>query len=145
MQIVADLMTKNLLTITAAHSMKNVHDLITKKGIRHIPIMSEDNTSMLGLITHKIMIAKVISLMTEYGSESLLEQEMKTSVMDIAVTDFDKVYVDDSLQHAAEYFLKNKNGCLPVFERQSEHDEKLVGMLSSSDFVKLSLNLLQAQ
>lgn len=145
MQIVADLMTKNLLTITTEHSMKNVHDLITKKGIRHIPIMSQDNKTMVGLITHKIMIAKVISLMTEYGAQGLLEQEMRTSVMDIAVTDFDKVYANDSLQYAAEYFLNNKNGCLPVFEKREEQDDKLVGMLSSSDFVKLSLSLLQSQ
>lgn len=139
MQTVADLMTRNLLTITTDHTMKNVHDLINKRGIRHIPIMDAGNTKMVALVTQKVMISKVISLLTEFGAEHLLEKEMQTPVMNFAITDFDKVNENLSLKDAASYFLDNKNGCLPVFNDQ----EQLVGMLSSSDFVKLSLQLLE--
>lgn len=138
MQTVADLMTTQLVTLTSKHTMKNAHDLINKKGIRHIPVMDETNSKMLGLVTQKVMIAKVVSFISEYGSGQLLEKEMQTSVMDIALTKFEQVPTSMSLKEAAEYFLRNKNGCLPVFN----DNEQLVGMLTSSDFVKLSLSLL---
>ncbi len=138
MKYVADLMTKNLITVSSNHSMKNLHDLISKRNIRHIPIMASNDNRMLGLVTQKVMISKVISLLTEVGAENLVENEMKISVMDIAITDFDTVQENEDLSIAAEYFLKNKHGCLPVENESGE----LVGMLTSSDFVKLSINLL---
>ena len=138
MQTVADLMTTQLVTLTSEHTMKNAHDLINKKGIRHIPVMDKTNSTMLGLVTQKVMISKVVSFISEFGSGHLLEKEMQTSVIDIAITDFERVPTSMSLKEAAEYFLKNKNGCLPVFDSEN----KLVGMLTSSDFVKLSLSLL---
>lgn len=138
MQTVADLMTTNLVTITANHSMKNVHDLITKKGIRHIPIIDDDSGKMIGLITQKAMIAKVISLRSEFGSELVLQKEMQTPVMDVAITDFNTISSNMSLKEAAEYFLQNKNKCLCVLD----NEQRLIGMLTSSDFVKLALSLL---
>lgn len=138
MKYVSDLMTTHLITVSADHSMKNLHDLISKRNIRHIPIMSPDDNSMIGLVTQKVMISKVISLLTEVGAENLVEQEMKIPVMDIAIKDFDTIQENEVLSSAAEYFLKNKHGCLPV---ENKHGE-LVGMLTSSDFVKLSINLL---
>lgn len=138
MRTIADLMTTNLVTVTENHTMKNVHDLINKKGIRHIPVMDNTGEKMLGLVTQKIMISRVVKYLTEFGSDFLLEKEMQTSVLDIASTDFDKVSNTMSLKDAATYFLENKHGCLPVFDE----NEALVGILTSSDFVKLSLSLL---
>ena len=138
MQTVADLMTIQLVTLTSEHTMKNAHDLINKKGIRHIPVMDKTNSTMLGLVTQKVMISKVVGFISEFGSGHLLEKEMQTSVMDVSITDFERVPTSMSLKDAAEYFLKNKNGCLPVFDSENN----LVGMLTSSDFVKLSLSLL---
>lgn len=138
MHIVAELMTTNLLTISVDHTMKNVHDLISKKGIRHIPIMDSGGKKMIALVTHKIMIARVIALLTEFGADRLIEKEIQTPVLDIASKDFASIRPQMSLKEAAQYFLNNKNGCLPVLD---DNDE-LVGMLSSSDFVKLSVHLL---
>jgi len=138
MQSVADLMTTRLVTVTHSHTMKNVHDLINKKGIRHIPVMDENGKNMLGLVTQKVMISRVVKYLTEFGASFLLEKEMQTPVMDIAITEFAKVPTTMSLKDAAAYFLENKHGCLPVVDE----NDALVGILTSSDFVKLSLNLL---
>lgn len=138
MQKVSDLMTSQLVTISSQHTMKNLHDLITKKNIRHVPIMANDGRGIEGLVTQKVMISKVIALLTEFGAENLIEHEMKTPIGDIAIRDFATINEDQDLSVAAEYFLKNKHGCLPVINESNE----LVGMLTSSDFVKLSINLL---
>lgn len=138
MQKVSDLMTRQLVTISSQHTMKNLHDLITKKNIRHIPIMADNGRGIEGLVTQKVMISKVIALLTEFGAENLIEHEMKTPIGDIAIRDFATINEDKDLSVAAEYFLKNKHGCLPVINESNE----LVGMLTSSDFIKLSINLL---
>ena len=143
MQTVADLMTSNLITLDTSHTMKNAHDLINKKGIRHLPVLSTQpdesgHCKMVGLVTQKEMIARVINFLATHGADALFELEMRTPVMDIAVTDFEFVDEDEPLRDVAYYFLKNKLGCLPVFNKNS----KLTGMITSSDFVKLSAALL---
>ncbi|MGQ8365103.1 CBS domain-containing protein [Glaciecola sp. 1036] len=138
MRTVAELMTQSLVTLKPHHTMKNAHDLISKKGIRHIPVMDDDNQKMLGLVTQKAMMSRVIKILTEHGADELLKQEMQTSVSEIWIEDFETVSTDQSLAEVANYFIKNKHGCVVVFNAE----QKLVGILTSSDFVKLSAHLL---
>lgn len=135
---VADIMTRNVITLNQLNTMKNAHDLSKAKGIRHLPIVDNETHELIGVVTQKAMIAKVISILTEYGQDALHEQEMKTLAIDIADTQFASVYVNDDVKEVAKFFLNNKHGCLPCLDDSN----KLIGMLSSSDFVKLSIKLL---
>ena len=47
------------------------------------------------------------------------------------------VSASQSLRTAAEFFIENKYGSLPVVE-----DNKLIGILSPIDFVKLAYDML---
>jgi CBS domain-containing protein len=134
---VQDIMTANPLTLTSGHTLKNAHDLTHAKGIRYLPIM--ENDELIGIVTHREMIASIIRIMQEHGADKLVEQEMKTPIMSLAVTDFKRVYIDQSLKEISCFFIEHKYGCLPVMDA----NEKLVGILTSSDFVKLSVKLLE--
>jgi CBS domain-containing protein len=46
---------------------------------------------------------------------------------------------DDSIREAAETLLNNKFGCMPVLE-----GSELVGILTEADFLKLTINLMEA-
>lgn len=134
---VQDIMTANPITLTTAHTLKNAHDLTHTKGIRYLPVMEKDE--LVGIVTHREMIASIIRIMKEHGASNLPEQEMKIPIMSLAVTDFQRVYLDQSLKEISCFFIDHKYGCLPVMDA----NEKLVGILTSSDFVKLSIKLLE--
>ena len=48
------------------------------------------------------------------------------------------VDINASLRHAALFLEKHQIGCLPVLD-----DEKLVGIITDTDFVAVAINLLE--
>lgn len=136
---IADIMTTSVTTLSPDSSLKDAHDMSKNKGIRHLPVVDKDSGKLLGIVTQKAMIAKVFSLLNLYGKEQLQQHEQATNVMEIAIVDFATVKVDDALLQAADFFLNNKHGCLAVVDQ----NQRLCGIVTSSDFVKLSVTLLQ--
>jgi CBS domain-containing membrane protein len=65
-----------------------------------------------------------------HANEILVEDAM---VPDVATVD-----INASLRHAALFIEKHKIGCLPVMD-----DDKLVGIITDTDFVAVAINLLE--
>ncbi|WP_333607601.1 CBS domain-containing protein [Arsukibacterium sp.] len=137
---VAQLMTADPLCVTRKSTLKDAHDLMREKNIRHIPVIDE-NGELVGMLTQKIMIAKVMGLMAQFGAIALERKEKQQLVADMMASDFAAVTADQSLQQVAGFFVKNRHGCMPVVD---EHN-KLKGILTSSDFVRLAAELLAKQ
>lgn len=135
---VADLMTADPLSVKRAATLKEAHDLMREKNIRHIPVI-EDNGELVGMLTQKVMIAAVMSLLAKYGASALERKEKQQLVAELMLTDFATVTPEQSLQQVASFFVQNRHGCLPVVNSQN----KLLGILTSSDFVRLAAELLQ--
>ena len=134
---VADVMTTPVFSLSPNASLLDAHNVTREKGIRHLPVIDPEANTLKGIVTQKVLITRVISLLTQYGSEALETEEAKVGIMDLALTEFDTVTVDQPLAEVASFFLANKHGCLPVVA-----DDKVVGILTSSDFVKLTIKLL---
>lgn len=137
---VSDVMTSPVFTLPPTASLHDAHNATRERGIRHLPIVDPHTDGLVGIVNQKQLIAKVVSLLTQYGSKHLAEAEVKVSIMDIALTDFDTVGTHEPLADVACFFLQNKHGCMPVVE-----GDKVVGVLTSSDFVKLTIKLLAQQ
>ena len=135
---VADLMTADPLSVKRASTLKEAHDLMREKNIRHIPVI-EKNGELVGMLTQKIMVAKVMSLMAQYGATALERKEKQQLVADMMATDFAAVTPEQSLTEVAGFFVKNRHGCMPVVDENN----KLKGILTSSDFVRLAAELLE--
>ncbi len=139
MQTVAELMTEDPFSLTRAATLKDAHDLMRVKNIRHIPIIDEAGL-LTGMLTQKVIMAKVIGLLAKYGATALEQKEKQQVIADFMLTDFATVTPEQSVVEVAAYFLKNRHGCLPVINQ----DNKLVGILTSSDFVRLAVLLLES-
>ncbi|HEY0921626.1 HPP family protein [Rheinheimera pacifica] len=135
---VAQLMTADPLCVTREASLKDAHDLMRGKNIRHIPVIDADGI-LVGMLTQKIMIAKVMGLMAQFGATALERKEKQQLVADMMATDFAAVTPDQSLKEVAGFFVKNRHGCMPVVDENN----KLKGILTSSDFVRLAAELLE--
>jgi CBS domain-containing protein len=135
---VADIMTAPALSLAPGATLKDAHEITRKKGIRHLPVVDPDTNKLIAIVTQKALIAKVIALLTQFGSQDLESQEAKINIMDLAETDYDAVHETEAVTDIAEFFIGNRHGCLPVVSK----DNQLIGIVTSSDFVKLSVRLL---
>ncbi|MEI5640625.1 MULTISPECIES: CBS domain-containing protein [unclassified Pseudoalteromonas] len=136
-QSVADLMTPDPFAVTASNTLHDAHNLMKEKNVRHIPVINEDGV-LVGMLTQKIMIAKVMGIMATYGANALERKEKQTLVQEIMAVDFASVQPQQSLQDVVRFFVDNRHGCMPVVDEE----DKLMGILTSSDFVRLAAALL---
>ncbi|WP_404340772.1 HPP family protein [Pseudoalteromonas mariniglutinosa] len=136
-QTVSDLMTVDPFAVSSDNSLHDAHNLMKEKNVRHIPVIDEDGV-LVGMLTQKIMIAKVMGIMATYGANALERKEKHTKVQDIMVDDFASVTPTQPLSDVVRFFVENRHGCMPVVDQQN----KLVGILTSSDFVRLAAALL---
>lgn len=136
---IADIMTSPVTTLTPHDTLQTAHETTRTQGIRHLPVVDPDSGELKGIVTQRSMIAKVIGLMNLYGAQNISQHEASTNILEVAVVDFDTVSPSEAVKSVAPFFLKNKHGCLPVVGE----DGKLAGIVTSSDFVKLSVSLLE--
>ncbi|MCG7562734.1 MULTISPECIES: CBS domain-containing protein [Pseudoalteromonas] len=134
---VADLMTPDPLAVSETNTLNDAHNLMREKNIRHIPVI-DDHGMLVGMLTQKIMIAKVMGIIATYGTNALERKEKQQQVAEVMATDFASVQPQQSLQEVVRFFVDNRHGCMPV----TDDNGKLLGILTSSDFVRLAAALL---
>jgi CBS domain-containing membrane protein len=102
---------------------------------RHLPVTDEDR--LIGLVTERDLLACSTSDLLphrESADRFLLE---RFRVHDVMVRNVVTVSPQTSLHAAGKLLLEQRFGCLPVVDEEN----KLVGILTSSDFVKLCVSL----
>ncbi|SFB90725.1 CBS domain-containing protein [Pseudoalteromonas denitrificans] len=138
-KVIADIMTTSVFQLDAENSMFEVHQLMKESQIRHVPI--SQNNEFIGVVTQKSIISKVMYLLDNYGSSALERREKSISVNELIDKKIVFANPDMPLVDAAQFFLSNRHGCLPIVSNEN----KLQGIVTSSDFVKLSLLLLERE
>ncbi|ELR65276.1 Putative acetoin utilization protein AcuB [Photobacterium marinum] len=135
---VADMMTPHPHTLTSTQTLADAKKLMEDKGIHHVPVTDKDN-HLVGLVSQRDILS---------AQESSLEQVHKStfiSALDIPLEQcmhrsLFSVEPKAGLKEAALYMQKHKIGCLPVLLHN-----KLVGIITDSDFVAIAINLLEIQ
>ncbi len=132
---VNEIMSAKVLTLKASDSLSTARELMKKEDIRHIPIVDEHHFPV-GIVTHRdILRALDVEIKDNHIQSSdnkaiLLEQIMSQKIS--------YVRPGDPLRVAGLKLQKNKYGCLPVMEK-----DKLVGIITDSDFVDVAINLIE--
>ncbi|WP_394131904.1 HPP family protein [Shewanella maritima] len=135
---VSEIMTHNPVCISDQASLKDAHLLMQTRNVRHLPVISETTGEFVGLLTHKKMIATVLTTLNKYGQGALDRKERYQPIAEIMENDAQILGLDEPLTIVVQYFIDNKLGCLPVLDE----DNKVLGIVTSSDFVKLCQRLL---
>lgn len=127
------IMSTNLITVTPSATLAEARTLMHDNRIHHIPVINDDE--LVGLVTLTNVLAATDSFLRDaknriHANEILIEEAM--------VSDVATVEIHASLRQAALFLEKHKIGCLPVME-----SEKLVGIITDTDFVAVAINLLE--
>ena len=131
---VNEVMSTQVMTLNAADNVSTAWELMKDQDVRHIPIVDE-NHFPVGIITERDILrarnSSVLANNQSMGEESiLLEQIMSKKIS--------YTRPEDPLRSAGLKLQKNKYGCLPVMD-----NDKLVGIITDSDFVDIALNLIE--
>lgn len=136
MRTVADLMITDLVTLKENDSLAKAKELMQEKNIRNIPITNEEG-HCVGMLTQREYLRHAFYLVSQFGTQLLSKKEQQTPIANAMNKDILTVDPETDLDMAAEFFIENKYGCLPVTK-----DNQLVGILTPVDFVKLAHSML---
>lgn len=128
-------MTRDVITVDENDNLLNLLASLKTLRFRHLPVTDEDR--LIGLVTDRDLLACSTSDLLPHrdsADRALLE---RFRVHDVMVRNVVTVSPEASLHAAGKLLLEQHFGCLPVVDDANT----LVGIITSSDFVKLCVNL----
>lgn len=138
MQTASEIMATNIFTCTESNTLLDGHKLMQEHNVRHIPVLSSEDGHYVGMLTHREVLKHAFQITDAHGTRRLDRYESKIKLKDILCDEVEPISPEMPIDKAGEFFLTNKQGCLPVCQ-----DAKIIGIITSVDFVKLSLRLLK--
>jgi acetoin utilization protein AcuB len=136
-RVAADLMTRKIITIEENEAIGNLEDWMQQFKFRHLPVV-DSHVRLVGLIS------RTDFLHAELGKkpDGSIAPAFDVSIHAAAIMRKNVViaHLDSPLSTACRAMLDKKLSCLPVVLE----DYTLVGILTKTDFVRLSLSLLTA-
>ncbi len=122
--LVREIMSQELITITADKRVGQALQLMQKHQIRHLPVMEGDR--MVGWITSRDLREVLLASMLE-----------KITVADVMIQGPISVGADTGVEEAARLIKEHKIGGMPVME-----GEHLVGVITMLDLIGAFLTML---
>ncbi len=118
---IADVMTRDPVTMSARTSAARALSQLEEVGVRHLPVVDHDK-GLVGVISQRDLVAAVRSGEGQTPLSALMQPDV------IAVT-------PDTPAHEAAYLMLHHGyGCIPVIDR----DGHLVGIATDADFVRVA-------
>jgi CBS domain-containing protein len=118
---IADLMTREPVTVSQRTTAARALAVLDEVGIRHLPVVDHDQ-NLVGVISQRDLYATVRAGDSERPVASLMQEDV------VAVT-------PDTPAHEAAYLILHHGiGCIPVIDR----DGHLVGIATDADFVRVA-------
>lgn len=134
MLLIEEIMTRDVQTLTAGHTVKDAVEVMRKFKIRHIPIVDE-NQSVIGIITDRDLKEAVPSSLIAGHYEEIyttkLEEVMTKNPLVAHPMDF--------VEESAVLFYDKQIGSLPVVS-----NGELIGIVTETDLLYTYIELTGA-
>jgi CBS domain-containing membrane protein len=127
---VRDLMTADVLTLTARDNLASLYDLMDSRHIRHVPVVDDDD-ALVGIVSDRDLLRGAL------GEESSLPLSVRRQMLEqlkveeIMNTEPMTVDAEQAAREAGELMMELKVSCLPVVD-----GSRLIGIITESDFVR---------
>lgn len=123
---VSDLMTTAVLTIKVGETVSDADATMRLAGIRHLPVV-DDRGRLVGILSNRDLLG---ALVKAKGKAVQIADVMSRAVKTVASS--------APARRAAALMLEHKIGSLPVLGEE----QQLVGLVTETDFLRLSYELL---
>ena len=132
-----EFMSSKPYTLRETDTLNDAVRIMTEKHIRHIPVTDNDN-HVIGLVTQRDVLAATEPRLQQQVNSSSRHDNEEILLADMMIREVSVIQKSDSLRRAALYIQSHKYGCLPVIS-----DDRLVGIITDSDFIDIAINLLE--
>ncbi|WP_320819993.1 HPP family protein [Thalassolituus sp.] len=139
MKTISDIMITELFTLTPQCTLLDAERLMREHQVRHIPII-DNNRRLVGLLSQKEFLREAFRITDKFGAHHLQDYFSRTEIGSCISADITTVAPGVSLKAAGETLRREKQGCLLV----ADADDKLIGIVTSQDFVRLAIRLLES-
>jgi acetoin utilization protein AcuB len=137
--LVRNRMTANPVTITGDVTVLDAINLMTEKGIRHLPVTDRDGR-LIGIVSEKELLKSAPSPVTSLNVWEVKEMLHLLTIKKIMSIQLITIEEDAPLEEAAVVMVANKIDGLPVTRKGV-----LVGVITETDIFKSFLELLGAK
>jgi len=135
MHTIAKIMTTGVRALKLDDKIQDARNLMKSHNIRHTPIVDHDN-KFVGMLSQRTLLADAF---LQFRDGENITQAGNSPLTKILESDVDVATPDMLLIDAGIFFLSHKHACLPVV-----NEGKLEGIVTSVDFVKLCVELLES-
>ena len=124
-QPIAEIMTKNVITIFATGTLKDALHIFREHKIRHLIVVDKQSIPKAVFSKRDLLV-----LQSAQSLGPLMEQTVLSRATQNPIT----VDMHTCTRVAAQYMIEKKIGCLPIVLNSSANSP-LVGIVTESDFV----------
>ena len=129
--LVRDLMTRDVHTVDRNDALLTADRIMSLGRIRHVLVLDSDG-QLVGVLSQRDLFHNGLLRALGYGSYAAHKAMEDLVVKEVMTSSPLTIGPGEPLSRAAAIMFKSKVGCLPVLD-----GDKLVGILTESDFVKL--------
>lgn len=133
LRTVRDVMARDVTTLDINDKLTIANDVMQLGRIRHMPVLDGDG-AIAGVLSQRDMFRGALARTLGYGQHAQQKLLGTLFVKEVMTNDPETIGPDELLSEAARILYEKKIGCLLVVEAK-----KLVGILTESDFVRLSM------
>ena len=130
-ELVQDWMTPEVITIAPETSLKEAHDIMRKKNIRRLPVVTHGK--VLGIVTLGDIRGAEPSRASSLSVWEMNEMLANLKVSEIMTRNPGTIQATASVGDAARIMLEKKFSGLPVVDEENH----LVGIITESDIFRL--------
>ncbi|MBZ9556792.1 MULTISPECIES: CBS domain-containing protein [Modicisalibacter] len=135
--VVADIMTRDIVTLRHDQTLHDANEAMGEYRIRHVPVL-DDQGQLMGLLNQKIVLREALRITDTFGSLHLSRHLDRIALAQVIDRNVATLSPDTPLADAFQQLLENRQGAMPVLD-----GDRLVGILSSVDGVRLAVMLLE--
>jgi acetoin utilization protein AcuB len=135
---VADIMTRDPVVLSEEDNLERIQEGMEDFHFRHIPVVDGDR--LVGLISQRDILRQAVSGLDRAATAQQRDRWLQehTFVAQVMHRDVKTATPDMPIATAARIMLDQHIGSLPVVE-----NDRLVGIVTETDMLKLLTNLLE--
>lgn len=130
---VAQVMSPAVRTLRCDEHLEIADEVMSAHRIRHLPVVDERGL-VCGVVSQRDLFRGALARALGYGRTAERRLHSTLRIKEVMSPKVVTIGPFEPLANAARLMLEHKVGCLPVVDGQ-----KLLGIVTESDFVKLAL------
>jgi len=133
---IADVMTRNVMTLKPEQTLRDAVELLRSKHIRHLPVV--EDSKLIGIVTDRDVKRATPSLLSGVDRDEYDRVLDETKIAQIMTREPMTVTPESGLKAAVKIFIDRKVGALPVVS-----GSQLVGIITEIDLLRVFHGMLK--